>query len=138
MSTTLLLLTYRLYVERTGLRNGFVEGYLASRSPQAVPFNILEDDRRNLPELYKAAFASTRPLQFECLYNDAMEKLRLLPYDQSGEILDGLMFLQHVVATALWKYRCNVGQTLESFARDFDRLDSPVERQRLHQLAQSR
>jgi hypothetical protein len=129
MCIELLFIIYKLFFKRTGLRIALTERYL---STAIESFHISEDERRNLPNIYKAIFsADCRPC-VEKLYVDAIEEMRNLSYDQSNDILDWLMFIQDVVATAIWKYHCDVGQLLESFARQFDRLDLPVERQRLH------
>ncbi len=135
MCMKLLLIIYKLSIERTGLRIAFIERYLAT-SIDLV--NVSEDDRRNLSHIYKTLFSADCHSYFEKLYSDAMKEMGLLSYDQSDEILNGLMFIQETIATALWKYHCDVNQSLESFARQFDRLDLPAERKRLHDLAQER
>jgi hypothetical protein len=132
MCIELLLISYKLFLERTDLRIAFIEQCLK------IPIestHISEDERRNLPNLYEANFSTGCLPYVEKLHSDAMEKMRNLSYDQSSDILNGLMFIQEVVATALWKYHCDVGQFLESFARQFDRLDLPVERQWLYDQA---
>jgi hypothetical protein len=135
MCVELLLIIYKLFLERTSMRVAFIERHLATPIEST---HISADERRNLPGVYEAMFSADCRPYVEKLYADAMKELGRLPYDRSEETLDGLMFIQEVIATALWKYRCDVGQTLESFARQYDRLDLPLERQRLHDQAQDR
>jgi len=71
------------------------------------------------------------------LYLKAMRMMRGRPFDDCDEALKGLVFLQEVAATALWRHRCPVGDTLASFAREFDRLDVPAEHERLYVRAQT-
>lgn len=59
-----------------------------------------------------------------------------VPYPQCGDFLDALAFIQEISATALWKYRQGVGDAVEDFVRNFDRLDVSDERIRLYDCAQ--
>ena len=68
-----------------------------------------------------------------CLSPSTREKYA----NHKSDALKGLSALQEIIATALWRHGCAVGKRLESFARDFDRLDVPTERERLYALAQA-
>ncbi|HEY8553262.1 MAG TPA: hypothetical protein VIL43_01830, partial [Burkholderiales bacterium] len=81
-----------------------------------------------LPALFSEKCRSS----IENVYRSAMREMRGVPYALAGDTIEALAFLQETIATALWKHRCNVGKTLESFAREFDRLDVREERKRLH------
>ena len=129
-----LLLIYRDYVVRTGARAASIEQVLSSPSPLAA---LGEDDRRNISVAFQSVFSRESRSFIEKLYTDAMAKMRGQARSASDDSLDGLAFLQEVVATAMWKYRCDVGDELATFARDFDRLDVPSERDRLYARAQS-
>jgi hypothetical protein len=98
---------------------------------------LTADERRNEPATYAALFSEECRSLPEELYEEAMRMMRGRPLGESGEALQGLAFLQEVAATALWRHRCHVGSTLVSFAREFDRLDVPAERERLHACAQT-
>jgi len=135
MCPELLLTIYELFVQRTGLRIVSIERHLP-RSPE--PDRLSEDDKRNQPATYAALFSLECRSYMEKLYTDAIGQMNGLPFDRSQDILNGLAFIQEVIATALWKYHCDVGNILESFAREFDRLDLPAERHRLHDRAQQR
>jgi hypothetical protein len=134
MCKKLLLTIYRLIVARTGARVAFIE--------QRVGFDqngppLSEDDSRNEREMYVALFSDDCRPCVESLFLDMLKELEVLPYERSADVLNGLVLLQEVIARALWKHRCAVGPRLESFAREFDRLDREDERLRLYQHAQA-
>ena len=124
---------YRAFVIRTGLRVAFIEQAISFWSD---PQPLSEDEKRNEAEIYTALFSDECRSYVEELYKKAMCDMRGLPYASSRDILEGLAFLHEVVARALWKHHCLVGESLESFAREFDRLDVDSERERLHTRAQ--
>jgi len=100
------------------------------------PAPLSDDEKRNEPNTYAALFSDECRSEIEELYKAAMREMRGRSLSSSEDILEGLVFLQEIVATALWKHQCAVGSTLESFAREFDRLDVRAERERLHARAQ--
>jgi hypothetical protein len=128
-----LLDIYRAFYERGRVRICTVERWVALEGDLRP---LSEDERRNERETYADLFSDECRADVEFLYQTAMREMRGKPYELSGGVLEALDFLQQVVATALWKYRSSVGETLESFAREFDRLDVEDERRRLHALAQ--
>jgi hypothetical protein len=128
-----LLLVYRAYVVRTGERVDFLERVMSCPAGFA---QLSVDERRNEPATYAALFSNECRSFVEELYQKAMRMMRGRPLGDCDEALKGLVFLQEVAATALWRHRCPVGNTLEAFAREFDRLDVPAERERLHACAQ--
>ncbi len=127
-----LLILYRMFVARTGTRGPLIEQWVSFENERAY-----SDERRNEPEIYNILFSEECRTSVEKLLLDIMQKLRGQPYEQCESTLKALVFLQEIVATALWKYKYSVGETLELFAREFDRLDLQVEQKRLHDLAQS-
>lgn len=105
----------------------------------AFPDNAVElsaDERRNEPATYAALFSSECRKFLEEVYEGALVMMRERSLNACEDVLNGLAFLQEVVATAMWRHRCDVGETLEVFARNFDRLDVAEERARLHGEAQ--
>lgn len=134
MCKTYLLVTYRAFFEQVRIRIAFIERWL-SFVGELQPLS--EDERRNERETYAGLFSDDCRSSVEELYWTAMREMRGQPYALAGDVVEALAFLQTTVATGLWKHRCKVGETLESFARDFDRLDVHDERKRLHTLAQT-
>ena len=67
-----------------------------------------------------------------------MHEMRGARFGESGDFLNAAVFLQDLVATAMWRYHCNVGADLERFTREFDRLDIESERRRLFDAAQAK
>jgi hypothetical protein len=67
-----------------------------------------------------------------------MAEMKVLTFEGSEDILDGLEFIQNVGATALWKFNCDMASEMESFVREFDRLDVIGERERLYLLAKTK
>jgi hypothetical protein len=74
--------------------------------------------------------------EVESLYQAAIMNIRGKRFDECSDGLNALSFLQEVLATAMWKHRCVIGDVLESFVRKYDRLDIPEERRKLHLEAQ--
>lgn len=128
-----LLLLYRAFFARTCRRVAFIEQWL---SFQGEPPPLSLDETRNEREAYAALFSDKCRAELELLHQAAMREMRGKSYGHSGDVLEALTFLQEIVATGLWKHQCVVGVILEAFAREFDRLDVPDERKRLHGVAQ--
>lgn len=51
------------------------------------------------------------------LLEKLMAEMKVLKFEESGQVLDGLEFVQSVGATALWKFNCNLDSEVESFVR---------------------
>jgi hypothetical protein len=113
-------------------RSTFIEEWLSTSELAALS----EDDRRNEADGFAALFSEECRLVVEQIFDDAMRKLRGLPFEQSKAIFETLQLIQVIVARGLWKHRCSVGERLEAFAREFDRLDVQSERERLYAAAQ--
>jgi hypothetical protein len=128
-----LLLVYRGYAARTGVRVAFLERTMSCPSEIA---HLSDDERRNEPAIYSALFSDECQLFLEEVYENSIGMMRGRPFGDCEDALRGLAFLQEVFATALWRHRQPVAHVLASFAREFDRLDSPAERERLYALAQ--
>lgn len=103
---------------------GFEEGTTAS-----------EDDLRNERHNFQRLFSGECKGFVDGLYRDAMSRLSGKQYGEAEDELRVLAYLQNLVAAALWKHGLEPGETLEGFARQFDRLDVESERHRLHDLA---
>jgi hypothetical protein len=129
-----LLVVYRAYVIRTGTRLEVLDRAM-SWPVEIAPLS--EDERRNEPPTYAALFSPECEAFLEQFYQKAMHMMNGRPFDDCGQPLQALAFFQEVVATALWRHRCTVGNVLASFAREFDRLDVHSERERLHARAQT-
>jgi hypothetical protein len=115
------------------MRIAFIEAWLGSHDVQA---GVSADEERNMPATYGALFAPECQAEMESLLQAAIASIRGKTFYRCGDELNACMFLQEIVATALWKHRCVVGERLESFARKYDRLDTLQERRELHFEAQ--
>lgn len=96
------------------------------------------DDIRNEASAYETLFNRTNKPKIERLYFELLNGMSGVPYDQCGDVLAALEFLQEISAAAQWKYHQNVGGVVEGFVRNFDRLDVPGERVRLYETAQEK
>ena len=109
---------YRAYRTRTETRIAFIEEWLAGH------------------DVTTALFSNGCCAEVEDCFREALHRMRGKSFSESEDDLNALQFLQHVVAAEMWKHRCDTGDMLETFARDFDRLDVESERMRLHMRAQ--
>lgn len=128
-----LLLIYKLLLDQGGDRAPAIERYLEFDISQPAS----EDDKINEQIIYSTLFNENLP-RIERIFINLLEDMRGTPFEQCDTTIDGLALLQSIISTALWKYHQNVGETLEHFARDFDRLDVPEERVRLYKAAGSK
>ena len=124
---------YRAYRIRTAARIAFIDEWLGAEVEAPEP---IIDDRRNEAALYAALFSNGCCAEIEDCFREAMRRMRGKSFSESEDDLNALAFLQDVVAAAMWKHRCDTGDMLETFAREFDRLDVEVERIKLHLRAQ--
>ena len=127
-----LIALYELSVQRAGKNIDFVERHLERSSE---PERHSEDDQRNESTIHTTLFSNECRSYLESLYSEAIRGLGAVTFANGEDLLNGLQFIQNVIATALWKYHCDVGPVLESFAREFDRLDVESERRRLYDRA---
>ncbi len=126
-----LQLVYLLFFDRTARKVNWLERYLGITSLIALS----DDERMSELHAYRDIFsADCRPC-IEQLYAKLLDELKTVSYDQSGEIIEALAFVQEISATALWKYHLEIGQRVEKFVKDFDRLDVSTERIRLYEFA---
>ncbi len=123
---------YALCIDSGWKRVQAIEQYLDRLGPDHVSI----DDRRNEHRIYQELAEKHRAV-LDDLFKQLLHDMRAVRYEHASGILDGLDFLQSVVASTLWKHHFTVGDSLERFAREFDRLDVPDERRRLYQLAQN-
>jgi hypothetical protein len=125
-------LIYRLFLWRGGQRINSIEQQIGFSGAT----DVSNDDKRNVESSYEELFGGDGRLGVERFYRSQIAALKGVQFDQCADVLAALAFLQEVVATALWKYGLDVGDSLDAFARGFDRLDLTEERRRLHELAQ--
>jgi hypothetical protein len=130
MCKNLMLTIYRLMLARSSARAVFIEERLGF-DRNAAPLSV--DDSRNERDIYVSLFSEDCRPFVEGLFLDMSKELSALPYERSADVLSSLALVQEMIATALWKYKCAVGPRLESFAREFDRLDRDEERLRLYE-----
>jgi len=128
-----LAILYGAFLTRSKIRIAFIEAWLGGFEVQP---GMTADEQRNEPTLFGALFSDECRHELESLYRAAIESIRGKTFDKCNDGIDALVFLQEIVATAMWKHRCKVGETLEEFARKNDRLDILQERRRLHLEAQ--
>lgn len=122
---------YALHLSVGRERVAAVEQFLDVEVPDALSV----DDHRNLPDFYRE-LAEQHLEALSGAIHAMLAEMRRRPYECCDELLDALQFLQHVVASALWRYYLPVTSELEAFAREYDRLDVPSERRRLYGAAQ--
>src|ERR1043165_3132848 len=123
---------YALYLKRGGEPISRVEHFRWAQEP----IDVSGDLARNEGDYYRALAGNG----FDALrrvYEETLNDMRGQSFEDCGEALRALDFVQFVAATALWKHHLAVGEPLEAFAKSFDRLDVPSERSRLYELAQA-
>lgn len=123
---------YSLYLNKGGNRVILIEAYLSYNHI----YEISLDDERNQPYLYATLFSDECQVYIERLYLRLLSEMKGIPYEKCDNIIEALMFIQQISSTALWVYNCNASQKLETFVRDFDRLDVSSEKIRLYESVQ--
>lgn len=127
---------FRIY--ELSLRDGGTRSQVLEQLLQDSNSGVLTvDDERNAPEMYARLFGGECRPTVEALLLALMRGMKERTFEEAHDGIQALSFLQTVAATALWKYRLDVGSRLEEFAREFDRLDVESERVRLHEYTQS-
>lgn len=124
---------YRQFQERTGIEFGLAATWMTGQDNVSP---VTREEQRNEKMAYLEVFSLECRAEVEVMYRASISQLRLNVFQESIDTLNALMFLQEIVATALWKHNCQVGAELENFARTYDRLDTPSDRLRLHLEAQ--
>lgn len=124
---------YCVFANQEGARIPLLEQYI--KCTEGVVF-FSEDYLRNETLIYKDLFSGECDAYVNGLLQGFLKEMKVLTFDESWEVLEAVTFLQGVAATALWKFGCNLNSELESFVREFDRLDVVEERKRLYLLAQ--
>ena len=128
----ILSIIYRLSIHKGAHQISWMNRYFGNDSIN----NISLDDERNESSLYYRLFSKECHSKIESLYLKLLSEMKEVSYEESNEIIEALMFLQKVAATALWKYNCNIGEKMEFFVRNFDRLDVAGEKDRLYKKVQ--
>lgn len=132
MCDHILSIIYRLSINKGGHQISWMDQYFGNDSIN----NISLDDERNEPSLYARLFSKECHPKIESLYLKLLSEMKETSYEEANAIIEALMFLQEVAATGLWKYNCNIGEKMESFVRNFDRLDVAGEKHRLYEKVQ--
>lgn len=125
---------YFLLVRQRGGRLSVLESFINYVDGSLV---FSKDFLRNEPAMYEELFSPSCKGYVLDLLKNLMAEMKALKLEESGEVLDGLKFVQNVGATALWKFNCDLASEVEGFVREFDRLDVVEERERLYLLAQA-
>lgn len=108
-----------------------VQEWLGLGDSAAVPNYASIDDKHEF-----AALFSVHRDELLSLYRGTKDVMRAKPFESCAADLEFVVFLQFVVARALWHYKSDVGDELEYFGRQFDRLDVLSERERFYAEAQ--
>lgn len=128
-----LLLVYRRCIAEGGPKSDWIAQYLEFDGSNT---SLSHDDSLNEPRVYDALFSEEGKHDMAQLFLDLLQKMNGIPYEHCTDVLDALAVFQYVAALALWKYHKDVGKPIESFTREFDRIDVQNERIRLYELAQ--
>lgn len=122
---------YERVVARRGERSEFIEGFI-SCARGGIGVDPGSGGRASFAELFSLECRSL----LEQIYNEALERMRRQSFGASAQTLVGLDHLQELIAVALWRHGLEVGELLDTFAREYDRLDVEEVRLRLYRLAQ--
>jgi hypothetical protein len=117
------------------IESGVDHSQILERDFGLKPMAITEDDRRNLPDLYRELFDVEGEQFMKSLVNTYMKKLSEASLDNSNDIIEALDLLQGVIMTARAQYEIPVNRDLYSFAQRYDRLDDEEIRTRLYKEA---
>ena len=128
MEKSTLTKLYMMHLARQGRRSRFLDHYLLHEGYCQPTQDDYWNEGSMLENLDFLSYSGPVGLLLEVLY----KQMTLKAFDDSQDIIDGIMFVQNVIALALWKYRIDVCVELDVFARDFDRLDNLDERRRLY------
>lgn len=92
---------YFLFVHQGGRRLSVLESCI---NYVDEVFVFSEDLLRNEPAMYEELFSLECKGQVLVLLEKLMAEMKVLTFEESGEVLDGLEFVQGVGATALWRF----------------------------------
>jgi hypothetical protein len=138
MKTLIEMASSLSWIELLGILCGFIDHaqckYDIFRSNSLDSFNsefARADIERSLPDIYALLFCRDRQDHVATEIGDLLETLKRKVRDPQDSLFNEIEFLQQVVSTALWKYGIQIKPALESFAREFDRIDDERERLRI-------
>lgn len=125
---------YRLFFSRTDINVPPLEEYAIAhgiRLEDKETFSSMSDQ-----EVYASIFSAKCRRDVEEIFTSALRAMQKKSITESTNEILLLTFMQDAGAMGLWKYHLDVGDILEPFVREFDRLDMRSEQFRLHQWAQ--
>mgnify|MGYP003537014601 FL=1 len=126
---TLLRCIYWAHVASGFDRDMHIEAWLEIGDLEDLLINA---SSRDDAEEFKKLFSTTGRVQVLKAFNELRAKLNGKPFQDCEFELAALTFMQFIAARGMWQHRLDVGDELDRFARRFDRLDVPSERERLH------
>lgn len=108
----------------------FIENEIGKSVDEAMLANHHVDEA----SLYLKLFTKEGVEFLNEFYFQICNQIKKISFAESAQHLSLLMFMQEIFAAALWKYNLNIGEVLERFTREFDRLDLIEEKVRLYLL----
>ena len=130
MCATCLRELYQQFVRRTGRQVAAIEQLVGGTGTRTEQHG--QDELQTSRECFAKLFSLECQSYVDQAYSGVVRVLQVQPYDSCDDAFTALEFLQELIATALWKYELAVPQNQESFAREYDRLDTELERRRLY------
>lgn len=120
---------YNLVAIRESIKCPLLEGMVNCKTDTQLHH---EGDNLNEHYMYNELFSPACNTYIMDLFHNLIIKMKHVEFEKAQEAIEGLVFIQIIGATALWKYNCAIDPELENFVRDFDRLDVQEERRRLY------
>ncbi|WP_218110227.1 hypothetical protein [Oligoflexus tunisiensis] len=120
------------------LENGVTSSQRLEGDFNLKPVNVTEDDRRNLPDLYRELFGVKCEHFLISLVENYMKELAKTPFNDTKDLIGALDLLQGVIMTARAQHEIIVHRDLYDFAQKYDRLDDEDIRLSLHEEARKK
>lgn len=128
-----IFLAYQKFVTRTSSRIPKLEQYMRAHD---IALDDFSDESINDLDLCHAIFSPDCRCELENIFRTSLNEIQTASFSGSEDDVLLLVFIQDLAARGLWKYHLDVGDLLDNFAREFDRLDVPSEQARLFEWAQ--
>lgn len=128
-----ILRAYQIFASRTSIHVSELDEYIQTyynTSDGLIDPLVLEFD------IYRSAFSPEGLREIEDIFKESLRRMHGATFKESANEMRLLLFLSDLAAKGLWEYQLNIGEKLEWFTREFDRLDVPTEQMRLHKWAQ--